>query len=377
MQVEEVHFNHDPSSAGRDALTICRNAAAGAAITAPEWRRSPAKNEPAAYARDALTGPVEIKARLSGGPPETTVEVRAVDADEPVRRSGCAGTLIWLLEKVVDALFGTVGEVAPKLVTFDGAGDSGLETFTLNSRWLGPGGFVSRRDNVWRWQYRDGGRWKDFDTTDHVVYVVLDLPGDPWVQSGDPTQLPWADALERACRWAVGADTTDATAERITRRVNRVADVSYTPATMFGFTTYQLSSYLGHLGGGPFVMNCTDCANAVTTLSNLLGCRLAEGQFFNMQTEPFLTLSGDPSDPADWVTWSWSYHEICWLHDFSSDTVWDGCLQLDMSDTPGTRQPRLPVKMAFDTSSPDDYKSRLIASGPGTLASSVRHRPVA
>ncbi len=376
MQVEEIHFNHDTTSASQDALTICRNASAGAAITAPEWRRSPTKREPAAYARDALAGPATIKAKFSGGPPEDTVEVRAVDANEPVRKPGCAGLIVWLLESIADALFGTVAEVAAKPVSFDASGDSGLETFTLTGPWLGPDGFVSRRDTVWKWQYRDGGGWTDFDTTDHTVYVVLDVPGDPWVQSGPPTQLPWADALDRACRWAVGADTIDEAAERITRRVNRVSNVSYTPWTIFGSGTYQLASYLSHLSGGPFQMNCTDCANAVTTLANLLGCRLAEGRFNSMQTEPFLTLSGDPSDPADWVTWNWSYHEICWLNDFSSNTVWDGCLQLDMSNTPGTHQAKLPVKMDFDTPSPDDYKSRLIASGPGTLASSVTHRPV-
>lgn len=377
MQVEEVHFNHDAASATHDALTICRNASASAAITAPEWRRSPSKREPAAYARDALAGRVTIKAKFSGGPPESTVEIRAVDANEPVRKPGCTGWLVWVIAKIADALFGTIGDVVAKSVTFDAGGDSGLETFTLDSPWLGPDGFVSKRDTVWQWQVRRDGGWVDFDVTDHVIYLTLDLPGGPWVQSGDPTQLPWADALDRACLWAVGAKTVDEAAEKITRRVNRAPNVSYTPATTFGFSTYQLASYLTHLDGGSFVMNCTDCADAVTTLSNVLGCRLAEGIFRDMETKPFLTLSGDPSDPSDWVSWSWSYHEICWLVDFSSDTVWDGCLQLDVSDTPGTHQARLPVKMDFDTSSPDDYKSRLIASGPGTLDPSVQHRPVA
>ena len=74
----------------------------------------------------------------------------------------------------------------------------------------------------------------DFDTSDHTIYVVLDVPRAPWVQSGDATQLPWATALDQACAWAVGKKTKDDVAEAITLRVNRVPNVTYTPMTMFG-----------------------------------------------------------------------------------------------------------------------------------------------
>ncbi len=376
MQLEEVHFNHDPAAASGDAMTIAKDKASGA-VTAPEWRRSPVKRDPAAYALGAIRGPVTIKARFSGGPIEGMRRIRAVDASPvPPRPSGCLGFLVWLLQALVHALFGTVGEVLERGVAFDAHGRSALETFTLDASYLGAAGFVSKRNTVWRWQYKAKGAWHDFDTSEHTIYVAVDLPTAPWVQSGDATQLPWAMALDKACLWAIGTKTKDEVAAAITREVNRVANVSYTPATMFGFGDYQLASYLTHLGGGAFVMNCTDCADAVTTLANLLGCSLAEGRFFNMQTRPFLTLSGDPGNAADWVSWSWGYHEICWLGDYSSNTVWDGCLQLDMNHTPGVHVAQLPVKMPFDTPSADDYKSRLIASGSGSLEGFVRHRRV-
>lgn len=375
MQIEEIHFNHNPSSASTDAITICRDKSSGA-IVAPEWRRSPVKRDPAAYARDAITGPVTIKVKISGGPQNGTRKIRAIDANAVPPPSGCLGIIIWLIQALIHAIFGTVGEVMAKNVHFDGAGNAALETFTLNSPYLMPGGFVSKRNTVWRWQYKWKGKWKDFDTTDHTIYVILDVPTAPWVQSGDATQLPWAIALDQACTWGVTAATKDAAAEAITLRVNRVPNVTYTPATMFGFGDYQLASYLTHLAGGPFVMNCTDSADAVTTLSNLLGCNLAEGQFFNMVTRPFLTLAGNPNNAADWVSWSWGYHEICWLNDYSSDTVWDGCLQLDMSNNPAVHVAKLPAKMRFNSGSPDDYRPRLIASGAGTLNTFVRHRKV-
>lgn len=376
MQVEEVHFNHDTSSASADAITIAKDGTSGA-VVAPEWSRSPVKRDPCAYALGAISGPVTIKARFSGGPPDGVRKIRAIDANPvPAAQPGCGGYIAWLIQAIVHAIFGTVGEVLERDVSFNSKGHSALEAFTLNATYLGANGFVSKRNTVWRWQYKSNGSWVDFDTTDHTIYVTLDMPSAPWLQSGTASQLPWAIALDQACLWAVATKTKDDVAAAVTREVNRVPNVSYTPATMFGFGDYQLSSYLTHLGGGAFVMNCTDAADAVTTLSNLLGCNLAEGRFFTMVTREFLTLSGDATNPADWVSWSWSYHEICWLNDQSSNTVWDGCLQLDMSDTPGVHVAHLPVKMTFSVPDPTDYKTRLIASGTGNLEGFVRHRAV-
>lgn len=377
MQVEEVHFNHDTTSASHDALTICRNALSGA-IVAPEWRRG-LPSQPAAYARDAVTGPITIRARFSGGPPGAARQIRAIDGSPaPPPKTGCAGLIAAIIDAIIRALFGNIlGEVAAQVVQFDNSGSSALTTFTLTGQWLTPNGFVSKRETRWRWQYRANGSWVDFDLTVHTIYVVLGMPTSPWVQTGDATQLPWADALDRACSWALGAATLDEAAQRITLGVNRQQNESYTPMTMFGFGDYNLASYLSHVSNGmPFIMNCTDCADAVTSLSNLLGCNLAEGQFFNMQTRPFLTLAGDPSNAAAWVTFNWSYHEICWLNDFTSNTVWDGCLQLDTSNNPNVHVAMLPVKIPFSAGNANDYKPRLIASGPGTLNTFVRHRRV-
>jgi hypothetical protein len=375
MQVAEVHFNHDTTSASHDALTIGRNAASGP-IVAPEWKHG-APSQPAAYARDAITAPVTIKARFSGGPQNGTRKIRAIDGSPaPPQQSGCAGIIAALIDALLRALFGNIlGEVGAEPVLFDANGSSSLTTFTLLGQWLTPNSFVSKRETKWKWQYWAKG-WHDFDLTTHTIYVVLNVPNAPWVQTGDATQLPWTDALDLACTWALGAKTLDEAAERITYGVNRQQNESYTPMTIFGFGDYNLASYLTHVNNGPFIMNCTDCADAVTTLANLLGCTLAEGQFFNMQTRPFLTLAGDPSNAAAWVTFGWSYHEICWLNDFNSNTVWDGCLQLDMSNNPNVHAAQLPVKMPFSAGSPDDYKPRLIASGPGAQNSFTRHRRV-
>jgi hypothetical protein len=377
MHVQEVHFNHDTTSASHDALTMCRNGLSGA-ILAPEWQRG-FPSQPAAYAIGALVAPITIKAKFSGGPQNAARNIRAIDgAPSPPQKSGCSGIIAAILDAIQRALFGNIlGEVAAQAVQFDGNGNSALTTFPLAGQWLTSNGFVSKRATVWQWQYFEKGSWHDFDLTTHTIYVVLNVPNAPWLQTGDVTQLPWADALDRACVWALGAKTLDEAAARITFAVNRQQNESYTPMTMFGFGDYNLASYLNHVTSGmPFIMNCTDCADAVTSLSDLLGCSLAEGQFFNMQTRPFLTLAGDPSNGAAWVTFNWSYHEICWLNDFVSNTVWDGCLQLDMANNPNAHIAKLPVKVPFSAGNADDYKPRLIASGQGTLNGFTRHRRV-
>lgn len=381
LRVEEVHFNHDVTGAVSDALTIRKNYG-GSQIVAPEWRRG-FPSQPAAYASAALGKAVTIRARFSGGPPNGARKIRALDAYvPPVDPGGCLGWLLVLIAKAVRALFGNVlGDVGEKNVTFDAAGTSAVETFTLVNHKLKSAG-VGIRTTAWKWQYQQGNQWVTFDPTQHKIYTVLDTPAGPWSQgAGNDTQLPWTDALEKACLWALGAQTKDEVAERITRAVNTQPLQGYTPATIFGFYTYNLSSYLNYLDGGvPFLLNCTDCANAVTSHANLLGCDLWEGRFFDMVTRKFLTLNGDPAVEADWVSWPWNYHEICWLGSIGQlGKVYDGCLQLDMDDNYSdlVHVAQHPIKMTFGTNDPSHYKHRLIQSGTGDLENLPRRRAVA
>jgi hypothetical protein len=382
MQVEEVHFNHDPSGASADALII-RKGPGGSPIQAPEWRRG-FTPQPAAYASAPLGATVTIKARFSGGPPNGSRRIRAVDTYvAPSDPGGCLGWLLLLIAAVLRTLFGNVlGDAAERTVSFDANGISGLETFTLAYHKLKTAS-VGIRTTDWQWQQRNphgkGAKWSTFDATQHRIYTVLDTPAGPWTQgSGNNTQLPWTDALDKACAWAAGTTTKDEAAAAVTRAVNTQPLQSYTPATLFGFGTYHLSSYLGQLAGGaPFQLNCTDCADAVTTLSNLLGCDLWEGRFFDMVTRKFLTLNGNPAVQGDWVSWNWSYHEICWLNAIGQNaSVYDGCLQLDMDDDYGNlvHQAMHPIRMTFGTTDPSHYKYRLIASGNGDLENIPRRR---
>jgi hypothetical protein len=221
MKVEEVHFNHNVNSATSDALTI-RKGISGSAIQAPEWKRGyPA--QPAAYASAALGTQVTIKAKFSGGPPGAHRKIRAVDMwVPPAEPAGCLGWLIYWIALILRALLGNVlGETNEEMVAFDLAGQSGLVTFTLVNHKLKTSG-VGIRTTEWKWQLKEEGVWLDFDTTQHKIYVILDMPNGPWNQNSasNNTQLPWTDALDKACIWALGVKTKDEAAERITKAIN-------------------------------------------------------------------------------------------------------------------------------------------------------------
>ncbi|MGH7551568.1 MAG: hypothetical protein ACREMQ_00900, partial [Longimicrobiales bacterium] len=271
MTVDEIHFNHDPTSSSSDALNIRVNGS-GAPIVAPEWTNG-GPSRPAAYAASALGSTVTIKAKFSGGPANKNVKVRALDAYVPPSQTGCLGVLISIIAAILRGLFGNVlGEVDERQVNFDGAGNSTPETFELINHKLKTAG-VGARTTEWKWQYRSHGQWHTFANTKHRIYLVVDVPAGPWTQTVNDTQLPWTDALDKACAWAHGAITKDEAAARITKAINARPPQSYTPATLFGFYDYYLTSYMTALdAGAPFQLNCTDCANAVTTFANLLGC---------------------------------------------------------------------------------------------------------
>lgn len=137
----------------------------------------------------------------------------------------------------------------------------------------------------------------------------------------------------------------------------------------------MLTSYINALKGtSPYMLNCTDCADAVTTFSNLLGCNLGEGRFENMVTQRFLGLNGNASVDADWVSWSWNYHEICFVDQMGqNERVFDGCLQLDAdtnyADT--VHVAKLPENMIFS-----DYRALLVKTGPAALAPPPKRRDI-
>jgi hypothetical protein len=399
VQLEAVAFNHDTSAATGDALTIRRNATQD--VTVPEWRRGLSvtpEDSPAAYAKAAVAGnTLTIKAQLSCTDPKlSTIEVRALDADvDPwPGQSGCLGFIIWLLRLLALALVGNVlGEVAARTITFPASGTTGLESFTLTGVRLARVG-VGVRTTRWRWQYRPAGSgaWTDFATTSHRIYVLLDIPAAPWVQTPGSPQLPWTEVLDRACDWASLAVSRNEAAERITRAVYGLGpSVIEYDCPGGGSSRYSLGSFdctafverlNGGIGNGRYV-NCSDCATITSTFANVVGCDLWQSRMESGFALNEILAIGS----AIWQTacgWgSFNYHEVAWLGGCTqNDPVWDACLQVDGDADPTTapHTPMLPVNLVFGATGTGLYRDRLCtpAGRPNcNPAPATRtHRPV-
>ncbi len=389
VQLLAIEFNHDPTSATTDALTIRRNATTF--VTVPEWQRGVSVNpedSPAAYALAQVRGhAVTIKAQFRATTPLTSVQIRALDADvQPPGPSGCLGWILQLLYALLRALFGNVlGEPGARLVTFGAGGVSGFEEFTLQHTRLdkAPVGVYTTR---WRWQYRKkGGPWKDFDTSAHRVYLVLDTPSGPWQQTpydAANTQLPWTDVLDYACAWARLATSADDAAAKITASVYDLGPGTVTydcpggggsrySAGVFNCTAF-IERLRGGAGNGQFV-NCSDCATFVSSFANAVGCNLVQGVMgYSFQLNELLAIGSNVWQTA--CGWgSFWYHEVAWDTVGAAGNVWDACLQVDGDADPKTapHTPLLPVKLRFGNPGDLLYRDRLSPGGncnplPGT-----------
>ncbi len=380
VQLVAIKFNHDPSSATADAMNLRKNASEF--VTVPEWRRGVSVNpedSPAAYALAQVRGhTVTIQAKFRRLRPELQrVEIRALDATiDPPGKRGCLGYILRILHSLFRALFGNVlGEVRARHVTFGAANETGFEVFVLEHTKLNAA-FVGTRTTAWRWQYRTSpsGPWTDFETTTHRIYLVLDLPTAPWQQqpyaSGN-TQLPWTEALDHACKWALTATDAEDAACRITRAVYQLGPGTVTydcpggGSTHYAYPAFNCTALLDRLRGGPgagLYVNCTDCATLVATFSDLLGSDLWQSRMgWSFGLNPLLGIGSSVWQPAcGWP--GFSYHEVAWTGACGlDDHVYDACLQVDgdADPTSAPHTPLLPCNMRFGSPGDGDYRDRL------------------
>lgn len=390
IQVESIAFNHDPSAATHDAINLRRNAAEW--VTVPEWRRGFCINpedSPAGYALAQTNGhAVTIQASFSCSDPTwTTAEIRALDnvvypgiyfVQEP---TGCLGWIVNVLLPLIRFWVGNVlGDVGARTVAFAG-GVSGPVSFTLINTRL-DGASVGGRTTEWRWQYRRShvDPWTDIGITRHRIYTLVDLPTAPWVQTPylvTNTQLPWADVLDYACQWAMGAKTATEVGAGVTRGVNQLGPnvVSYDcpngGASWYSGGGFDCTGFLERLKGGVgqgYWVNCSDCATFVSTFANAAGADLWQSRmgsgFFHLN--PILSIgSGVWQPPCQGIDgWSggFGYHEVAWTGACDSgDRVFDACLKIDADADPTTapQTPLLPIDMRFGNPGDGDYRDRL------------------
>ena len=348
--ITAIQFNWNSATLTNDALNIRRSYSAGA--PSPSWQKgvsSTYADSPACYAIQETQG--------------NTLAIRVA-----LKANGLSGAY-------VRALGGNrLGPVKERFVSFTSSGSSGYETFELASPTFHAHGVDI--DNVaWRWQWREkpGDAWRELLTTRHRLYVILRAPTLPWVQSAGSTSLPWTEALEIACKWARGATDAVTAASLVTERYNGSGRVSYDTVsgqTMYGLSSFNLTQMVARLNGGMGLgekVNCTDSANTVSTLANLLGCDLWQSRMgWSFDLNPLIAIGYQ-----NWAVpfnGGFSYHEVAWTGGCTeNDRVFDGCLHVD-GDADPTKAPHtalLPTNMVFGYCTTMNYRLRLCPPGAG------------
>lgn len=389
VQLLAIKFNHDQSSASVDAYNIRKNSIQ--AVLYPEWQRGVCHNPEdsrAAYAIKETEGnTLTIQARFIRTDPEIqTLEVRAIEKPDPTQHvpNGCREIIRQIINAFVRALTGNVlGNVKARQITFPPSGETGFETFELENVKLWGSG-VGLRTTTWDWQYRlsSSGSWTTFDTSQHRIYVTLEVPKLPWAQSGLPSQQPWTDVLDYACRWALLAQTREDAAGRITQAIYDLgpAIVEYDcpsgGSSHYSAGSFNCTAFLERLGGGignGLYVNCSDCATFTSTFANILGCDLWQSKMgWGFVLNPLLAIGSSVCQTA--CGWGgFSYHEVAWTGGATAeDNVYDACLQVDCTTTPA-----LPVNMRFGNPGDGNYRDKLSPSGNcDPLPATRTHRSV-
>ena len=382
VTLNAIRFNHDPNSISNDAINIRKNFTTP--VLFPEWQKGicilPEDSLAAYCSKETHGNTISIKASFSiSNITVPAIKIRAIDPNKnPPGGSGCAGVIVKFLFMLFNAIAGNVlGEVKKKTVTVVN-GSTGFINFDLIHTIIGKTG-VGIHTTTWLWQYSEnGGRtWKDIDTTQHRIYILLEAPTSPWNLTAGSPQNPWTDALSYACTWAMLAKTRDEAAGKVTSNVFNLGpstliydcpgggSTHYTGGSAFHCTQF-IDRLKGGLGNGQYV-NCTDCGTIVCSFSNLLGCDLwasrMGGNYFNLNAINAIGYS-------NWISCGWpgfSYHEVAWKNNCTdADAIFDACLQVDGDADPATapHSPLLPVNMIFGTCTSNEYRWRL--SPPGS-----------
>lgn len=332
FQIHSIQFNY------REQSIPLKNHLTNSSIPLPEFQTG-VRNEPACY--------------LVGALPRIQVVLRKLPAF-------VAGTY------TIGAT-GSYGGVRYKDVTptFNASGLSNPIEFEL--MWPLPS-TVERADVLIDWYARrtpGPAKTAAIGSAIHRFYIILARPTVPWTQ-----QTPWVAALDIACGWAAGANNVDDAARLVTERYNGSGVVKYdtvSGATMYGWTTFNLTEMLERLNGGVGLgekVNCTDSANTVSTLSNVIGCDLWQSRM-----EPNVgSFALNPVIAIGYNVWEvpfgfgFSYHEVPWKGACTeNENIFDGCLKVDADADPTQppHTPLLPINMLFGDCSAMNYRRRL------------------
>lgn len=267
IRITHIKFNFDPTAHSADALNIRVDRTHE--VDVPEWNESMflARHSKAAYALEPTRNRtifIQCRFEITPALPALTGTVRA-------RGGGILGAIDPFTVQFVNGVSNDTSH----------GGDPEYVQIPLRRRRFNA---ITRSDIRWDWSYQclRSQEWLDMEQpTRHRIYVVLDVPPAPWSQT-TPQIYPWTTALD----YAIVEANTNSISDRSEAAALIVKHVNGEPlqydiwggrpfywSSAFPGGIFDIDAWLAGFTEGPIV-NCYDCASAVTTFSNVVGCQL-------------------------------------------------------------------------------------------------------
>jgi hypothetical protein len=268
-----------------------------------------------------------------------------------------------------------LGDIAPFPVCFS-TGDSRDLWVSLHPRC--PAG-VAAEDQRWRWQWKVNAEdaWQDLAQSEHRIYAIFGWPGSPWsAKASAAAAWPWATALEVACQWMRGATCCHNAADLLVGNIQRLGLFRHNgghPRFLTKVERFRLQPFLDAIRGvadEKLVLDCQDAATIVTTLTNLVGGRLAQARIEGEPGKQFglndrVCLGGNELQNRPPY---FNFHEVAWRGRAGpSGVVWDLCSQL------------APTGLVFGRPGDGGYLDRMVAPPDRktiTVSKRRRNRPI-
>jgi len=335
IQLETVEFNHDPTDPTRSALNIRRNAKG--TIPRPEWKRGKStspEDAPAAYSIASTDGQaVTVRATLRN--------TDAVPASVEIRATGG----------------GPLGALDTVRIDLHGGAEASVD-MPLTHRQFGG---IAVQDMTWEWQVRTvggTGPWNDLATTRHRIYTVLAVPGAPWSPDLNNPANPWTSLLDHACNTCLGVDDAESATRAIVQELYSDYRLKYDiykgKPRYWRSPEFLLTAWIervldGKRSDDPYapdcprerywddwIVNCTDCAVAVTLMSGIIGAptRCVEQNPFGYinllrligrppANNPFYACGGDPIVGPTQKRTQFDFHTYATMH----GAYYDACIR--------------------------------------------------
>jgi hypothetical protein len=297
IRLKSIYFNHNQvCHPGRsDAIDIVMNSIGD--VRVPEWK-SGEKSYPAAYIKNKL---ITIMACFA-----TKFEIPEAE--------------IWAEKTKTSKL----KDIEKETVSFKNDGTSDSICFNVSGKTPDE---ITTFVQKWKWYWKDPKRpnskpkkikvSKNNNISENKIYVILSEPKYLWSKSQETK--PWADVLDRSCRWANGENEPIDAAEKITQHLYDDIGGRYTSSSpqYSGYKTFQLKKFIEAIPRVHYV-NCYDLGKALVIFTDFVGCKA-----ICKESNPFGTLRLSILVGRNWPTGSYfDFHAYASI----SDKIFDATL---------------------------------------------------